>query len=191
MGYFDTEKNVGEYLRMVEGYDGAELIAEFTAKVPKGSRVLELGMGGGTDLDLLREAGFDATGSDASEVFLDHYRKRGGKSPTLRLDARTIEIELRFDAIFSNKVLQHLTPVEMRSSFERQAEVLPAGGLLFHSLWHGDESEQHHGLLFNKYTRRTFAAVLPDDLEIAEFVTYDEMAKDDSFWVLLRRRQPS
>ena len=75
MGFFDTEEGVRQYLEMAEGYDGRDLVATFEAHLPAGSSVLELGMGPGKDLDLLRSS-FEVTGSDASKAFLDLYRQQ-------------------------------------------------------------------------------------------------------------------
>lgn len=188
MGYFDSDENVEEYLSLAEGYDGAKLVAELRDRSTGGARVLELGMGPGKDLDLLLAAGFDATGSDSSEVFLRRYRDGGGKAAVLNLDARTIDTDQRFDVIYSNKVLQHLTRDEMRASLARQVEVVEPGGLLFHALWYGDGQDEHHDLLFTKYTRESLGSVMGDKLEAIEFVRYEEMSADDSFWVLLRRQ---
>lgn len=65
MGFFDTEKGVDEYVKMVEGFDGAELIKILHKFLPEKSFVLELGMGPGKDLDILSKT-FAATGSDNS-----------------------------------------------------------------------------------------------------------------------------
>ena len=188
MGYFDVPENVRDYMRMADGYDGAGLIAVLKKHLPAGSTVLELGMGPGKDLALLLQAGLRPTGSDASEVFLRRYRESGGTLPTLVLDARTLETDERFDVIYSNKVLQHLTHDELRQSLTRQAEVVTPGGVLLHALWHGAEQERHHGLLFTQHTEASVRQALPPDLELVEHERFDEMDEGDSLWVLLRRR---
>ncbi len=53
MGFFDSEKGVEEYIKMVEGYDGAELIKILQKYLPEKSTILELGMGPGKYLDIL------------------------------------------------------------------------------------------------------------------------------------------
>jgi len=79
MSYFDDGKNVDEYIRMAEGYDGRELIAILKMHLPAGSTVLELGMGPGKDLDLLAQT-YTVTGSDYSNVFLERkVNKEPGK----------------------------------------------------------------------------------------------------------------
>ncbi|MEZ4440662.1 MAG: class I SAM-dependent methyltransferase [Polyangiaceae bacterium] len=186
MGFFDTEEGVLEYERMAEGYDGRELIARLRRHLPEGSSVLEIGMGPGKDLDLLLES-YAATGSDRSEVFLDRYRSRGGSAEVLMLDAVSLDTERHFDAIYSNKVLHHLTREELSRSLERQAEILDPGGIALHSLWYGDREEEHAGLRFVYYDERTFAAHLPDALSLVELERYTELEGGDSLVVVLKR----
>ena len=83
MRYFDSEENVDAYIAMAEGYDGAELIALLRRYLPEGSSVLELGMGPGKDLDLLRPS-YRVTGSDTSRAFLVlfHTHPSGDPAPS-------------------------------------------------------------------------------------------------------------
>ena len=55
MGFFHQEKNINEYIKMAEGYDGRERIAELQKHLPSGSSVLEIRMGPGVDLAILKE----------------------------------------------------------------------------------------------------------------------------------------
>jgi len=65
---------------MAEGFDGRQLIEILNTHLKKGSSVLELVMGPGVGLDILNES-FQATGSDASNVFVNRYRKRTPMPP--------------------------------------------------------------------------------------------------------------
>ena len=132
MRYFDDPHHVREYVKMAEGYDGAQLVEVLTDHLPAGSAVLELGMGPGKDLVLL-EQHYRVTGSDSSQAFLDLYREAHPDGDLMLLDARTLETERRFDCLYSNKVLQHLTREELGRSFDRQTQVLESGGLVLHS----------------------------------------------------------
>ena len=123
MGFFDTEKGVEEYLEMAKGHDGRELIEKLSEYLPANSTVLELGIGPGTDLELLSKR-YEVTGSDNSNLFLERYRKVNPEADLILLDAVTLETDRRFDCIFSNKVLQHLQREELEESIPRQAEVL-------------------------------------------------------------------
>jgi SAM-dependent methyltransferase len=193
MGYYHTQKSVDEYIDMAEGHDGRELIEVLKKHLPPDATVLELGMGPGKDLGLLGEC-FQATGSDISPVFLERYRAAHRDADLLLLDAATLDTKRRFDAMYSNKVLMHLTREELRASLRRQAEVLNEGGLLLHSFWYGDQEEDYDGLLFVYYTEASFAALIGRDdpgpaFEIVEAERYAEMDEGDSIYFVLRRRK--
>lgn len=188
MGYFDDEKNVEEYIRMAEGYDGRELIERLKTCLKPGATVLELGMGPGKDFELLCEI-YQVTGSDSSPVFLERYRAKDAGADLVLLDAVTMDIDRRFDCIYSNKVLHHLNRDELKTSLHRQAEVLHDNGLLFHSFWYGDTEEEHHGLRFVYYTEETLGDVIGDEFEVLESSRYDEMDHADSMVVILRKKK--
>lgn len=185
MGFFDTEKGVNEYIKMAAGYDGKELIKILQEFVPENSKVLELGMGPGTDLDILKK-NFTVTGSDNSQVFLDRYKKQNPDVDLLKLDAVTLSVDRTFDCIYSNKVLHHITREELKKSFQRQKDILNPDGILFHSFWRGDEDENFDGLLFTKYQNNDLKEIIGDIFDILKIGTYTEMEKDDSLYVVLK-----
>jgi trans-aconitate methyltransferase len=118
MGYFDNEKGVQEYIKIAEGYDGAELIKELRPYLKYGATILELGMGPGKDLDILKKY-YKATGSDISLFFIERYKKQYPNADVLQLDARSLRLNRRFDCIYSNKVLIHLTKKECHKSLKK------------------------------------------------------------------------
>jgi len=186
MGFYDDEDNVETYVKMAEGYDGRELVAALRQHLQPGATVLELGMGPGKDLALLAEA-FTATGSDRSETFLRRYRRDHPDADLLLLDAVTLETERRFDAIYSNKVLHHLSVDELRKSLHRQAARLNADCLLLHSFWYGEGTEEHHGLRFTYHTDASLMAIVDSEFEKVSCVRYTEIDEGDSLYLLLRR----
>ena len=187
MEFFRNEGNVRDYIKMAEGYDGKELIEVLKSHLDTGSTVLELGMGPGKDLDILREE-FTVTGSDLSEVFIEMYRGEHPDADLLLLDARTLETDRTFDCIYSNKVLMHLSREDLDTSLERQKELLNKGGLLFHSFWKGDKVEEHMGLLFVYYTETQLREGFSADYDLVAMETYTEMEEDDSIYVLAKVR---
>lgn len=195
MSLFDTEEGVETYARMCEGYDGRPLVERVVELAPRpaGRRaeLLELGMGLGTDLELLAEH-FEVTGSDNSRAFLARYRAQHPDTSRelLELDAVTLaglDEGRRFDLIFSNKVLHHLSRAELEASLRRQAELLRPGGLAFHTLWHGEGEQDHGGMRFVYYTAQTLAPRLPPTLTLELAERYTELEADDSLIVALRR----
>ena len=185
MGFFDTEQGVNEYIKMAEGYDGKELIKIFVNYLPKGSTVLELGMGPGKDLDILCE-NYVTTGSDNSPIFLEKYKESHPNADLLLLDAVTINTNRKFDGIYSNKVLHHLTTKDLKSSLKNQKEILNPQGVLFHSFWKGNKTEKMEGLLFVYYEMKTLKDLFEPDFEILAMETYSELEKDDSIYVVLK-----
>ena len=188
MGYFDSEEKVEEYVAMAEGYDGRELVGVLRKHLKDGSTVLEIGMGPGKDLELLVEH-FRVTGSDNSAVFLDRYRQEHPDADLVLLDAVTMDINRRFDCIYSNKVLHHLTKEALRRSFRRQGEILSAGGLIMHSFWHGNSEESCHGLRFVYYTERELMRTIGSGFDTIENTRYTEIEENDSFYILLRKEE--
>jgi SAM-dependent methyltransferase len=184
---FDTEEGCDQYEKMAEGYDGRTLIERMHAFVEEGARVLELGSGPGHDLKILSER-YDVVGSDLSPIFVKRCTARVPGAKAFVLDAVTIATDEVFDAVFSNKVLQHLQSQDLARSFARQADVVRPGGVLFHTLWYGTKTEDYDGLLFVQHTEESVRAALPDALEWVDFWRYEEMEPDDSFVVVLRRR---
>jgi SAM-dependent methyltransferase len=187
MGYFDSKKNVQQYMKMAKGYDGRELIEVLKRYVPQKASVLELGMGPGKDLDILRET-YQVTGSDNSKVFLDMYRGKNKDADLIFLDAVSMNTKRQFDCIYSNKVLQHLKRNDLELSFENQYKVLNDQGILFHTFWYGDRQEEIEGLLFIYYTEKTILEVIGDFFRILELKRYQEMKKDDSFYLVMQKK---
>ena len=185
MGFFDTEKGVNEYIKMTEGYDGSELINIFTNFLPDGSSVLELGMGPGKDMDMLQKY-YTVTGSDNSKIFLEKYKQKNHNADLLLLDAVTVKTERKFDAIFSNKVLHHLTTDDLKTSLKNQKDIVNPNGILFHSFWKGNKTENIKGLLFVYYEMETLKKLFEPDFEILELKTYTEDQQDDSIYAVLK-----
>lgn len=186
MGYFDDRQHVDDYIKMAKGYDGKELIDILQKYLPAGSSLLELGMGPGVDLDLLKQH-YTATGSDSSKVFIDLYGEKDPEADLMELDAETIGTDRSFNCIFSNKVMHHLTRDALHRSFLRQREILTPGGLVMHSFWYGSKEETYDGLLFIYYTEDELMKTIGSGFESAMIERYTEMEEDDSFFVLLRK----
>ena len=187
MDFYDDEKNVQSYLEMAEGYDGAELIRILRNHLPVGSTVLELGMGPGKDLDILRQ-NYCVTGSDKSQVFLDLYRQKHSNADLLLLDAVSLQTDRQFDCIYSNKVLHHLDQTDLQQSWQRQKEILRPHGLAFHSFWYGEHTEEHEGMRFTYYTEAMLTNLIDSSWEILLMEQYAEIDPADSIYVLLRKK---
>jgi trans-aconitate methyltransferase len=186
MSFYDQEKNVSEYIKMAEGYDGKEFVPILRTCLPENATVLELGMGPGKDIQLLSEF-FQVTGSDYSRIFIDRYKKLHPDADLILLDAVTLKTNRKFDCLYSNKVLYHLSKTELRQSFKRQAELLKSGGIAFHTFWYGDGEETQSDLHMTYYTDATLSELIGDEFEEIKFQMYSEMEENDSFYIVLKK----
>ena len=158
---------------MCEGTDGKKVIDILKKHLKENSTVLELGMGPGKDLDILKK-NYNAVGSDNSQEFLSIYAENNKDTQLLLLGAVTINTKKKFDCIYSNKVLQHLTKNQLNESILRQWEVLCDNGLLFHTFWRGDSEEIYDGLRFVYYEKVELINSFQNLFNIIEIDYYSE-----------------
>ncbi len=187
MTYFNDKQKVQEYIEMCKGMGAKKLVNILKRHLKVGSTVLELGMGPGNDLNLLKNY-YNIIGSDNSQAFLDAYKENNGDIELLLLDAVTIDTDKKFDCIYSNKVLQHLTRKELKQSVIRQKEVLNDEGLLFHTFWRGSSEEIYEGLRFVYYEKEELINIFEDNFEIVEINYYTEEDKNDSIYIVLQKK---
>jgi cyclopropane fatty-acyl-phospholipid synthase-like methyltransferase len=187
MNYYEDEQNVTQYSKFTPAHDGALLVDVLSAHLPEGSCLLELGMGPGKDLQLLSQH-FQVTGSDFSRLFLEKYRAQHASADLLHLDARTLDTERTFDAIFSNKALIHLSADELQQSFDRQHAVLNDRGLIMHSFWYGEGQKEFGGLTLVYHNEHDLTGMLEPAFEILALERHAKMAEGDSIYVVARKK---
>lgn len=185
MSYYEDKNNVEAYVKMAEGYDGSEFVPILRRYLPDEATLLELGIGPGVDMDILSKH-FRVTGSDYSQLFLDRYRQTHPEADLVKLDAVTMQIDRKFDGIYSNKVLHQLTRDELQQSLTKQLALLKPNGILFHSFWAGDKTEEISGMRFEYYTEATLTQLLQAG-RVVEMKRFSEMELDDSFYCVIQR----
>ncbi|MFW5821098.1 MAG: class I SAM-dependent methyltransferase [Bacteroidota bacterium] len=186
--FYNDLKNVLDYIRMAEPYDGKILIDKLENFLPDGSSVLELGMGPGKDMNILSKR-YNVTGSDLSGKFIDLYLERNPGAEVLVLDAVTIEISKKFNCIFSNKTLHHLSREDLSKSLIRQHSLLTPRGYIIHSFWEGDREEVLSGLRFVYYRKKKLESIFAEKFKIINSVIYSEVFPDDSILILAQKRE--
>jgi len=186
MTYYQDLKNAKEYIKRADGYNGKIFIPNLQKYMNDGATLLELGMGPGTDVDLFSEF-YHITGSDYSQAFLDIYKKKNPNAKLLLLDAITIKTIQKFDCIYSNKVLHLFSKNELIKSLKNQLKCLNQNGIILHTFWHGDGEMTHGGIKYMYYNEKSIIDLIPSQYEVLEIKKYDEMDKDDSFYVVLRK----
>ncbi|MEH6593445.1 MAG: class I SAM-dependent methyltransferase [Halioglobus sp.] len=188
MGFYDNSENVDQYIEMCGGYDGSNLYEVLHKNLTDGSSVLELGSGPGFDIPFLREH-YDVTGSDFSDEFLKRCRKTYPDISFLKIDASKIDVKEKFDCIYSNKVLHHITECELAISLTHQAGKLTENGIIAHSFWIGKENQEMKGMLFTYYLPEDLIAIISENFQVLTTLSYQEFEDSDSLFVIAKLRK--
>lgn len=185
MGFYDKSENVEKYIEMCKGYDGSNLYQVLQDNLKAGSRVLELGSGPGFDIPFLSEH-YNVTGSDFSDEFIKRCSEKFPDIPFRKIDAISMDTSEKFDCIYSNKVLHHLTEGELAQSLSQQAETLNDGGIVAHTFWMGAENQEIEGMLFTYYLQDDLIGIVSEKFEVVATLSYQEFEDSDSLFVIAR-----
>lgn len=183
--YYHTEESVNEYIELAKEVNSQPLINRLTAFLSTGASVLELGSGPGTDWNLLSKH-YAVTGSDYSTVFLEHLQEQFPSGTFLELDAANLQTDLTFDAIYSNKVLHHLSDKDLGLSVRAQVKVLNPGGMICHSFWKGEGDENFKGMFVNYHSEQSLKDIFGEQFEIMVLEPYQEFEEGDSLFLIGR-----
>jgi cyclopropane fatty-acyl-phospholipid synthase-like methyltransferase len=185
--FYENKEKVDKYTKFTPAHDGALLIDVLSEHLPEDATVLELGMGPGKDFKMLSRR-YRVTGSDFSHLFLQRYREQDPAADLLHLDARTLETDRTFDAVFSNKALIHMSRAELQQSFDRQHAVLNDNGLILHSFWIGEGQDTFSDLNFVYHNEQDLTKMLEMSFDILALEKHAKVADDDSIYVLARKK---
>lgn len=185
MDFYDDKKNVEAYIQMCEDVNNDWVITKIQDYLDVGSSLLELGLGTGKDLDCLKEL-YEVLGTDRSLLFLDRYRKNHPQVRVMQLDAVSLDVEEDFDCIYSNKVLQHLTLEQLKSSIQKQSKRLNQKGIIFHTFWYGEGEEVIENLLFRYYNEDSLREMFESLFDIVHMERYTEVETMDSILIVAR-----
>jgi len=185
--YYQTKESVEEYIKLAKDADGRHLIKKLKQYVLPNSRLLEIGSGPGSDFQLLKKD-FQVVGSDFSTEFLRRLKENHINDKFLQLDAITLETREKFDGIYSNKVLQHLSDDELKKSIKRQSAILNSGGIICHSFWKGEGEEIFNGLLVNYQLDTSLRSLFEGHFEILLLEEYKEFEEKDSILLIGKKK---
>lgn len=183
MNFYNDSDNVDSYIKMCENYDGSNIYEAIEKHLEPGRSVLELGSGAGFDISYLRDH-YHVTGSDLSDEFLKRCRAKHPDVEFLKIDVRDINVPEKYDCIFSNKVLHHLTESELSESLNGQAKALSPHGIIAHSFWIGEESLEMNGMLFTYYRKEHLLNKIAEHFTILSTMSYQEFEASDSLFVI-------
>ena len=186
MDYDQNQSSVKDYLKLTEDISGAALIKILAKHLKKEANLLELGSGPGNDWRILSRD-YKVIGSDYSEHFLAHLKAQNPQGTFLHLDASTLKVAASFDAIYSNKVLQHLDAQQLIGSLQRQYAILNPQGIICHSFWHGTGQEDFKGMLVNYQDEESLKEWLEGRFTLLYLERYREFEDGDSILLIARR----
>ena len=185
--YYKNKESVEEYIKLAKDVNGGQLIRKLKDFLQPNSILLEIGSGPGTDFQLLKKD-YKVVGSDFSDEFLNRLNKSNKEDEFLNLDAITLKTNRKFDGIYSNKVLQHLTNEEMEKSILRQVDILNPNGIICHSFWNGEGDEIFKGLLVNYQTDESLRNLFKDYFELLILEEYNEFEDRDSLILIGKKK---
>lgn len=133
--YLDTNDN-----GQIGGNSPKERITFLAQYLPKGSRIFEIGSGGGNDAHELTESGYVVTASDYVEEFANILTEKGLNA--VIFDAKNDTLPDTYDAVYANAVFVHFSPEEIAHFLTTTAPKLTGPRLIFATVIKGDGSER-------------------------------------------------
>lgn len=186
MGQYNTKKGIEEYILRSQNWKEPGIVKILKKYLPKNATLLELGIGPGRDFEVLQKI-YKVTGSDKSKRFLERYKKMNRDSKLLQLDAITIKTSKKFDCIYSNRVLHHLTKSQLKRSLARQNKILNPDGIAFHTFWKGNSIEKKKGLVWVYYQKGQLKKILKQYFKVLEIEIFSSSEKNDSIYTVLKK----
>ena len=127
-----------------------ERIQPFCARLALGSRILELGCGGGEDSEAMLALGFDVVPTDGSEALALLASKRLGR-PVQVLLFDELDDVAAYDGIWANACLLHAPREDLPGILHRIRRALRPAGLFYASYKiGGPEGLDRFGRYFNR-----------------------------------------
>jgi len=185
--FYNNKESVDQYIKMAKDVSGEALIDKLKSFLPPSSSVLEIGSGPGTDWKILNKD-YNVVGSDNSPEFLKRLTANNPNGHFLELDAVTLNTKLRFNGIYSNKVLHHLKDKDLKQSIKRQAEILNPQGIICHSFWEGKDSEIFNGMFVNYHTKEDLRLLSSELFDVILTEPYAEFDEDDSILLIAKKK---
>jgi len=140
--------------------DVSRIRERFTAMVPTGGVVLDLGSGSGRDSAAFLEAGYDLTAVDPSVEMCRATASRIGYERVVCCKAQEIAWKETFDGIWAMSSLLHVPRVEMADTVSRLAQALKPGGALYMSFRKGVGEASENGRHYTDYTTDRLATLI-------------------------------
>ena len=160
IGYYDSHPE--EYAQTTYAADMTDYYRRFLKYVPKGGSIVDMGCGSGRDMKYFAEAGYSASGVDASEGMCRVAHEYSG-CPVVCCDALAWRPETKCDAIWANGSLLHLHKDEITTFIKTKSEYLKPNGILYFSMKAGiPDGFDGNGRYFTPFSESIVDSVLAD-----------------------------
>ena len=117
------------------------LLVEWLQHLPAGTRLLDLGCGGGRDAGDLDLRGYRVVGVDRTSALLSAGRRRYRSLPLVRADLRQLPFHaMSFDGLWAAASLMHLPKPEARRILADLCKLVRPGGLFAATVTYGMKS---------------------------------------------------
>lgn len=117
------------------------LLVEWLEYLPAGTRLLDLGCGGGRDTGDLDLRGYRVVGVDRTSALLSAGRRRYRSLPLVRADLRQLPFHaMSFDGLWAAASLMHLPKPEARRILADLCKLVRPGGLFAATVTYGMKS---------------------------------------------------
>ncbi|HSQ50112.1 MAG TPA: class I SAM-dependent methyltransferase [Nitrospiraceae bacterium] len=117
------------------------LLVEWLQYLPAGTRLLDLGCGGGRDAGDLDLRGYRVVGVDRTSALLSAGRRRYRSLPLVRADLRQLPFHaISFDGLWAAASLMHLPKPEARRILADLCKLVRPGGLFAATVTYGMKS---------------------------------------------------
>jgi SAM-dependent methyltransferase len=154
--YYDA--HAAEYAELTLPQSMSRWLNLFTARLPAGTELIDLGCGAGRDLRSLRNSGFPTVGLDLSERLVA-IAKTYAEAPVVVGDMRRLPFaDDTFGGAWASASLLHLPRSDIGYALAEIRRVLAKNGVLFVSLKYGRGIARDAG-------GRWFTLVDPDELQ--------------------------
>lgn len=184
-------QNAADYFEQTVDIDMQEYWDRFTALLPEGGSILDLGCGSGRDSAYFIAHGFDVTAMDASEEMCDLASIHIGQD-VLDLSFSEMDFDQVFDGIWACASLLHVPGDEIEDIFTKIVKSLKMNGILFMSFYYGDFEGIRDGRYYKDYRTRPLKELVlrHEDMELIDIQKCEDVRPDSNrtwIYALVRR----
>ncbi len=152
-----------------ENHLAANSLKQFQEFLPKNSKILDVGCGGGQDSKFLAELGCNVLGIDISNEMIKLAQKLAPKAKFVNTDLSEFNSKEKFDGIWCCRVFHHVSFQEQENFLKKLGELLKSGGILYITCAVSDKNSDFEAfdsgngnLLKKRLTPESFKSMLTD-----------------------------